>query len=128
MAPLSPQQTGPLAKMADGTDGGAILQVVSGDGSFNTSGVEQFVKATGVETAGVGYSIVAIMGPQSSGKSTLLNHLVRRGRLGVAQTCRQRRVPTAGTLPAGVLSCFFSLRCLVQELLLPCAYTWVCKE
>ncbi|KAL4442065.1 hypothetical protein ABPG77_011326 [Micractinium sp. CCAP 211/92] len=61
--------------MADGTDGGAILQVVSGDGSFNTSGVEQFVKATGVETAGVGYSIVAIMGPQSSGKSTLLNHL-----------------------------------------------------
>lgn len=54
-----------------------VLQVVSGDGQFNTGGVEQFVKDTGVEGAGVGYTVVAIMGPQSSGKSTLLNNLVR---------------------------------------------------
>lgn len=52
-----------------------ILQVVSGDGSFNIQGVDAFVKETGVESSGVGYTVVAIMGPQSSGKSTLLNHL-----------------------------------------------------
>lgn len=102
--------------MAEGTDGGAILQVVSGDGSFNTSGVEQFVKVTGVETAGVGYSIVAIMGPQSSGKSTLLNHLVRRAGLRMHGLARgsgwQPRQPGAGRpLLAAVIYCLLSLRC-----------------
>lgn len=53
-----------------------ILQVVNGDGDFNTSGVVDFVHQTGVEASGVDYTVVAIMGPQSSGKSTLLNHLV----------------------------------------------------
>ena len=53
-----------------------ILQVVDGDGDFNTSGVVGFVHETGVEASGVDYTVVAIMGPQSSGKSTLLNHLV----------------------------------------------------
>lgn len=54
-----------------------VLQVVDGTGQFNTEGVSQFIKDTGVEGSGVGYTVVAIMGPQSSGKSTLLNHLVR---------------------------------------------------
>ena len=54
-----------------------ILHVVTGTGEFNATGVEQFVKSAGVESAGLGYTVVAIMGPQSSGKSTLLNHLVR---------------------------------------------------
>lgn len=53
-----------------------ILQVVDGEGDFNTSGVVNFVHETGVEASGVDYTVVAIMGPQSSGKSTLLNHLV----------------------------------------------------
>lgn len=56
---------------------GPVLQVVSGDGEFNTEGVEEFVRSNGIDTSGVGYNIVAITGPQSSGKSTLLNHLVR---------------------------------------------------
>lgn len=55
----------------------SILQVVDGDAEFNAAGVDSFVKSSGVESAGVGYTVVAIMGPQSSGKSTLLNHLVR---------------------------------------------------
>ncbi|KAL4858391.1 Protein ROOT HAIR DEFECTIVE 3 [Chlorella vulgaris] len=59
----------------DRAAGGQVLQVVSGDGSFNTEGVDEFVKDTGVESSGVGYTVVAIMGPQSSGKSTLLNNL-----------------------------------------------------
>ena len=75
-----------------------ILQVVSGDGTFNTEGVDKFVKDTGVESSGVGYTVVAIMGPQSSGKSTLLNHLVRgasegppRGAGAAAAADRQRQ-------------------------------------
>ena len=53
-----------------------ILQVVDAEGEFNNPGVSELVKAAGVEGAGVAYTVVAIMGPQSSGKSTLLNHLV----------------------------------------------------
>ena len=74
-----------------------ILQVVSGDGSFNAAGVDKFVKDTGVESCGVGYTVVAIMGPQSSGKSTLLNHLVR----GAGGQGWQRRTGSGGS--AGVL-------------------------
>jgi len=73
-----------------------ILQVVAGDGSFNSQGVDQFVKDTGVESSGVAYTVVAIMGPQSSGKSTLLNHLVRReGRRRAAGGVHQQQA--AGT-------------------------------
>ncbi|GAB4820674.1 hypothetical protein N2152v2_007720 [Parachlorella kessleri] len=54
---------------------GPVLQVVTGDGQFNTDGVEEFVRANRVDTSGVRYNIVAITGPQSSGKSTLLNHV-----------------------------------------------------
>lgn len=54
-----------------------VLQVVSGDGDFNEDGVRQFVSAAHIDTAGVDYQTVAITGPQSSGKSTLMNALVR---------------------------------------------------
>lgn len=53
-----------------------VLQVVSGDGEFNESGVRQFVSAAHIDTAGVDYQTIAITGPQSSGKSTLMNALV----------------------------------------------------
>lgn len=54
-----------------------VLQVVSGDGEFNETGVRQFVSAAHIDTAGVDYQTIAITGPQSSGKSTLMNALVR---------------------------------------------------
>lgn len=54
-----------------------VSQVVSGDGDFNESGVRQFVSAAHIDTAGVDYQTIAITGPQSSGKSTLMNALVR---------------------------------------------------
>ena len=53
-----------------------ILQVVNGDGDFNEAGVEEFVKQHRITEAGVGYQVVAITGPQSSGKSTLMNAVV----------------------------------------------------
>lgn len=51
------------------------VQLVDGDGNYNLIGVESFLKAVRLAERGISYAVVAIMGPQSSGKSTLLNHL-----------------------------------------------------
>lgn len=52
-----------------------LLQIVDGSGEINVESVQDFVKHTGVEASGVDYTVVSIMGPQSSGKSTLMNHV-----------------------------------------------------
>ncbi|XP_057797183.1 protein ROOT HAIR DEFECTIVE 3 [Salvia miltiorrhiza] len=49
--------------------------LIEGDGTFNVTGVDNFVKEVKLAECGLSYAVVAIMGPQSSGKSTLLNHL-----------------------------------------------------
>lgn len=53
----------------------STLQLVDGKGVFNSAGLEDFVNAVRLKECGLSYAVVAIMGPQSSGKSTLLNHL-----------------------------------------------------
>ncbi|KAG0557068.1 hypothetical protein KC19_11G100400 [Ceratodon purpureus] len=55
--------------------GAQTLQLVDGKGVFNAAGLEEFVKGIRLSECGLSYAVVAIMGPQSSGKSTLLNHL-----------------------------------------------------
>ncbi|BFG28353.1 hypothetical protein CerSpe_146270 [Prunus speciosa] len=50
-------------------------QLIYRDGEFNSSGLDRFVKEVKLAECGLSYAVVAIMGPQSSGKSTLLNHL-----------------------------------------------------
>ncbi|KAK7246108.1 hypothetical protein RIF29_40967 [Crotalaria pallida] len=50
-------------------------QLIDGDGSFNVSGLDNFIKSVNLSSCGLSYAVVAIMGPQSSGKSTLMNHL-----------------------------------------------------
>ncbi|XP_039019731.1 protein ROOT HAIR DEFECTIVE 3-like [Hibiscus syriacus] len=50
-------------------------QLIDGDGSFNVIGIEQFIKEVKLGECGLSYAVVSIMGPQSSGKSTLLNNL-----------------------------------------------------
>mmetsp|Transcript_3599 Transcript_3599/g.10456 ORF Transcript_3599/g.10456 Transcript_3599/m.10456 type:complete len:858 (-) Transcript_3599:898-3471(-) len=50
-----------------------ILQVVDKNGNYATEEVQKFAEKTGLDRVGKDYQIVAIMGPQSSGKSTLLN-------------------------------------------------------
>ncbi|KAK9839889.1 hypothetical protein WJX74_009244 [Apatococcus lobatus] len=52
-----------------------LLQVVSGTGEFNDAIVRNFLTTNKLDQAGVDYQIIAITGPQSSGKSTLLNHV-----------------------------------------------------
>ncbi|KAI3671636.1 hypothetical protein L1987_87376 [Smallanthus sonchifolius] len=49
--------------------------LIDGDGTFNAVGLDNFIKQVKLGECGLSYAVVAIMGPQSSGKSTLLNHL-----------------------------------------------------
>ncbi|XP_042024021.1 protein ROOT HAIR DEFECTIVE 3 homolog 1-like [Salvia splendens] len=49
--------------------------LIDGDGNFNVEGVDIFMKEVKLTECGLSYAVVAIMGPQSSGKSTLMNHL-----------------------------------------------------
>ncbi|KAI4381038.1 hypothetical protein MLD38_007156 [Melastoma candidum] len=50
-------------------------QLIDGDGMFNLDGLERFIKEVQLRECGLSYAVVSIMGPQSSGKSTLLNNL-----------------------------------------------------
>ncbi|CAA2954292.1 ROOT HAIR DEFECTIVE 3 homolog 2-like isoform X1 [Olea europaea subsp. europaea] len=50
-------------------------QVIDANGEFNAAELENFVNTVNLHQYGLSYAVVAIMGPQSSGKSTLLNHL-----------------------------------------------------
>ncbi|KAL1339081.1 hypothetical protein AAHE18_U006900 [Arachis hypogaea] len=52
-------------------------QLIDGDGTFNVTGIESFMKEVKFSECGLSYAVVSIMGPQSSGKSTLLNNLFR---------------------------------------------------
>ncbi|XP_047326317.1 protein ROOT HAIR DEFECTIVE 3 homolog 1-like [Impatiens glandulifera] len=49
--------------------------LIDGDGTFNVDGIESFMKEVKLGECGLSYAVVSIMGPQSSGKSTLLNNL-----------------------------------------------------
>jgi hypothetical protein len=54
-----------------------IVQVINGEGQFEQDSVQQFVDTNDLASCKTNYQVVAIMGPQSSGKSTLLNYVVR---------------------------------------------------
>nr|GEV96760.1 protein root hair defective 3-like [Tanacetum cinerariifolium] len=49
--------------------------LIEGDGTFNAEGLDNFIKQVKMAECGLSYAVVAIMGLQSSGKSTLLNNL-----------------------------------------------------
>ncbi|XP_023000317.1 protein ROOT HAIR DEFECTIVE 3 homolog 1-like isoform X1 [Cucurbita maxima] len=51
------------------------VQLIDGDGAFNVDGIDNFIKFVKLGECGLSYAVVSIMGPQSSGKSTLLNNL-----------------------------------------------------
>ncbi|KAK4726515.1 hypothetical protein R3W88_031432 [Solanum pinnatisectum] len=61
--------------LSDKNDECCSTHLIDGDGVFNVTGVESFIKEVKLAECGLSYAIVSIMGPQSSGKSTLLNHL-----------------------------------------------------
>ncbi|KAG6754339.1 hypothetical protein POTOM_042371 [Populus tomentosa] len=53
------------------------FQLISGDGVLNVKGLENFTRTTNLAQRRPSYAVVAVIGPQSSGKSTLLNKLFR---------------------------------------------------
>ncbi|KAL3631994.1 hypothetical protein CASFOL_024978 [Castilleja foliolosa] len=57
------------------SDSCCSTHLIDGDGTFNVAGIEKFMKEVRLAECGLSYAVVAIMGPQSSGKSTLLNNL-----------------------------------------------------
>lgn len=60
-------------------------QLIDGNGNFNAAGLDDFMKKVKLAHCGLSYAVVAIMGPQSSGKfsvsllsnSSLLVELMR---------------------------------------------------
>ncbi|KAI9381483.1 hypothetical protein POPTR_015G112600v4 [Populus trichocarpa] len=50
------------------------MQLIDGNGKFNVEGLQDMT-TTEFAQCGLSYSVVAIIGPQSSGKSTLMNHV-----------------------------------------------------
>ncbi|KAH7837002.1 hypothetical protein Vadar_008364 [Vaccinium darrowii] len=58
-----------------GQDDCCSTQLIDANGEFNVAGLDKFMKTVKLAELGLSYAVVAIMGPQSSGKSTLLNHL-----------------------------------------------------
>jgi protein SEY1 len=52
------------------------LQLVDAEADYNTDGMQAFAAQSGLENCGQDYQIIAVMGPQSSGKSTLMNAVV----------------------------------------------------
>ncbi|XP_043705636.1 protein ROOT HAIR DEFECTIVE 3-like [Telopea speciosissima] len=58
-------------------DGCCATHLIDGDGTFNVTGLDNFTKEVNLGACGLSYAVVSIMGPQSSGKSTLLNQLFR---------------------------------------------------
>uniref|UniRef100_A0A0D9Y179 Protein ROOT HAIR DEFECTIVE 3 homolog n=1 Tax=Leersia perrieri TaxID=77586 RepID=A0A0D9Y179_9ORYZ len=54
-------------------DEAEAVQLIDGEGEFAGESAERFMASAGVAVCGLSYAVVSIMGPQSSGKSTLLN-------------------------------------------------------
>ncbi|MCI01782.1 ROOT HAIR defective 3 GTP-binding family protein, partial [Trifolium medium] len=50
-------------------------QLIDGDGGFNVTGLDNFIETSNMASCDLSYAVVAILGPQSSGKSTLMNNL-----------------------------------------------------
>ncbi|KAK8107654.1 SEY1 [Apiospora kogelbergensis] len=50
------------------------IQVIDGDKEYNTS-LNKYLEVTDVAEAGFNYHLISVFGSQSTGKSTLLNHL-----------------------------------------------------
>ncbi|CAL9016166.1 unnamed protein product [Prunus brigantina] len=51
------------------------MQLIDHNSVFNDAGFNRFAEKVKLADHGLSYAVVAIMGPQSSGKSTLMNHL-----------------------------------------------------
>ena len=53
--------------MGTTVDDSCATQLIDGDGVFNLTGLDNFIKTSNMANTGLSYAVVAIMGPQSSG-------------------------------------------------------------
>jgi len=51
------------------------MQLIDGNGKFNMEGLQDFMTTTEFAQCGLSYSVVAIIGPQSSGMFVLFSVL-----------------------------------------------------
>ncbi|KAL5711077.1 hypothetical protein ACHQM5_021572 [Ranunculus cassubicifolius] len=65
----------PTTPEVDDDDDTSLIQLIDGNGNFNVKGLDEFSKMVNLGGCGLDYAVVSIIGPQSSGKSTLVNHL-----------------------------------------------------
>jgi energy-coupling factor transporter ATP-binding protein EcfA2 len=105
-----------------------VLQVVDDDGEYQEQAVEAFLRDQQLDAAGVNYQIIAIMGPQSSGKSTLMNAVVRPLRPSNAPRQLERcRIPAdavaLGTRLTGDGDTALCLICSMRRHVWQCAWT-----
>lgn len=54
--------------LAAKSDESSSVQLIDGDGGFNDTGIDNFIKDVKLGECGLSYAVVSIMGPQSSGK------------------------------------------------------------
>lgn len=64
-----------MADEGEGEAAAPAIQLIDEKGEFHEDALVEFCKAVRLAECGLSYAVVAIMGPQSSGKSTLVNHL-----------------------------------------------------
>ena len=53
--------------LSDNDAGCCSTQLIDGDGTFNVTGLDKFIKEVKMGECGLSYAVVSIMGPQSSG-------------------------------------------------------------
>lgn len=84
------------------------MQLVDGEAQFNTTELQSFVANAKLVERKTEYQVVAIMGPQSSGKSTLLNHVVSLSTtLGSCPDCMLCHAPSASSCAYnGAAACY----------------------
>uniref|UniRef100_A0A0E0MPE0 GB1/RHD3-type G domain-containing protein n=1 Tax=Oryza punctata TaxID=4537 RepID=A0A0E0MPE0_ORYPU len=74
-SPHEPYRIGIGERGMDEAAAAEAVQLIDGEGEFAGDSAERFMASAGVAGCGLSYAVVSIMGPQSSGKSTLLNQL-----------------------------------------------------
>jgi hypothetical protein len=93
-------------------------QVIDSDGAFQEEQLNSFVQQNGVIDARTNYQVVAIMGPQSSGKSTLMNHVVRTVSMASCNSSVACQQACCGMLLLSTCTVSYLVVCLVAWLLL----------
>jgi hypothetical protein len=65
-----------LFSYAANSEESCSTQLIDGDGMFNVTGIDNFIKEVRLGECGLSYAVVSIMGPQSSGMYSFVYKLI----------------------------------------------------